>query len=638
MSTPPIPSLTLVSDTGVSSSDRITRNNRIRVNGLVSNARWQFSINGGRGWRKGTTNPFTVPPGRYALGQVQVRQIFKGKRSAALTTFPAFTIDTSVANPGFSLRVPPVDGLTPNGRIDVRNIENGATWQYSLNSGDSWINPNNSQQKSRFFVVSGSFTTGQIRVRQTDLAGNVSGSRINFPAFSVGQVGFQIEAINANMKEGNDNIATPFTFSVTRTSSTGTATVNWDVVGVGPNPANSQDFVGGVLPSGTVSFADGQVDVTITIEVLGDNVFGPNEGFRVRLLSSSNAVIGTADAVIENDDIIDIIPTPLSSGHSVVLPNGGLGSDTGRGWTCTGLGYDPHPDRQFFWVGNYGQAKRPGSCVGTTVGGSCTKAPTVAPDPSIIAMPLNASSILRQVRLKDIYPALESIQGVTVDTATDTLWFVDNVKDRIHNISIPSNSLTATASHIKTFDTTVATAAKDPKFPINPNGIVYDPGSDQLIVLHKTTLESVPSGRNNNSTNYTISRVDKITGRVISSYETGHALGADQLFYDNENRYVFLSWGSDPGHDTTVTPRAQAPSEVSIFDHTTGTYIGRMSGLSKVYAAEGISILPTPGLSGNSTLYFLSDNYWENFSQVPLGDRANRLVRYTFPSIGPSDG
>jgi hypothetical protein len=414
-----------------------------------------------------------------------------------------------------------------NGRINVGSIENQATWQYSLDRGATWINPSSRQQQGRFFAVNGSFAAGQVRVRQTDLAGNRSGTRNDFPAFSA---------------------------------------------------------------------------------------------------------------------IRDIIPTPLSSGHSVVLPDGAFGSDTGRGWTATGLGYDPHPTRQFFWVGNYGQAKKPGSCVGTAVGGTCTKAPTVAPNPSIVAMPTDASRITQQLRLKDIYPDLESIQGVTVDTSTSnhTLWFVDNLKGRIHNISIPTGSVVSSSNNIRTFDTTVPVATGAAPSPVRPNGIAYDPGNDQLIVLHKTGLESVPSGRSNNSTNHTISRVDKITGRVISSYETGHAKGADQLFYDSANRRVFLSWGSDPGHSpfaaTPASPPAEDPSEISIFDHSAGTYTGRISRLEKVYAAEGISILPTPGAVGSSTLYALSDNYWENFGQVPLGDRANRLVRYTFPTSDPLAG
>ena len=60
------------------------------------------------------------------------------------------------------------------------------------------------------------------------------------------------------MDEGNTGTTT-YTFQVLRVGGgPGDATVTWDVVGSGQNPANAADFLGGVLPSGSLVFAQGK--------------------------------------------------------------------------------------------------------------------------------------------------------------------------------------------------------------------------------------------------------------------------------------------------------------------------------------------------------------------------------------------
>ena len=92
-----------------------------------------------------------------------------------------------------------------------------------------------------------------------------------------------IAAGNASQAEGNSG-STPFTFTVTRSGdTTGTSSVAWAVTGSGGSPANAADFAGGVLPSGTLSFAAGQTSQTITVNVAGDTTVEPDEGFTVTL-------------------------------------------------------------------------------------------------------------------------------------------------------------------------------------------------------------------------------------------------------------------------------------------------------------------------------------------------------------------
>jgi len=522
---PPTPTLVLRADTGISNTDRITRNNRIDVVGIVTGATWQYSIDSGRRWFEGGRgNSFTVPKGKYSRGQVQVKQTVSQIVSRPYTIFPRFEVDFDVTIPTMTLvddTGNPTDRVTINGLIRVGDIEAGARWQYSTNGGVTWTNG-----IGRSFVVGvDDYNRSRVQVRQIDRAGNVS---------------------------------------------------------------------------------------------------SPNRTFqRFQVISS---------------DIRNIVPTFV---EETVLPNGALGSDADRGWTCTGLSYDA--TLNLFWVGNLGQAKKEGTCVGDSTSPTCVRATEVPSDPSIIAMPLDGKLIKMQLRLKDIYPDATSIQGITIDTTGPrSLWFVDNLKGRIHNITIPEvplnstevplNSTTARALHIRTLNTLNPDGSIIPNTPTNPNGLAYDPNSDELIVLHRTRNESNPVGITTNTDNYTISRINKISGQVNSGYETGFAPGADQLFFDPVSNYLFLSWGDDPGGPST-DQRVKNPSTISIFDHKTGRYIGRIRPFDKVYAAEGISILPTPNTSGRSTIYFLSDNYWENFEVVPLGDRKNRMVSYTIDTV-----
>jgi hypothetical protein len=82
-----------------------------------------------------------------------------------------------------------------------------------------------------------------------------------------------------------------FTFTVTRTSGDLSAqSVDWAVTGDGPDPAVASDFVGNVLPSGTLNFAINQVSATITVNVRGDFSPEPSEGFTVTLSNPTNGL------------------------------------------------------------------------------------------------------------------------------------------------------------------------------------------------------------------------------------------------------------------------------------------------------------------------------------------------------------
>jgi len=184
---PPVPGLSLAADTGSSNSDRITKNRSIRVSGLENDASWQFSIDSGSTWSNGSGSSFTVSPGSYTIGQVQVRQTdTAGNTSDPNTSFDAFTVDTTPpAAPSLALAADTgssnSDRITKNRSIRVSGLENGASWQFSTNSGRSWSNG----LRSSFIVSPGTYTRGQVRVRQTDIAGNTSDPNTSFAAFTV---------------------------------------------------------------------------------------------------------------------------------------------------------------------------------------------------------------------------------------------------------------------------------------------------------------------------------------------------------------------------------------------------------------------------------------------------------------------
>src|SRR3989442_346226 len=96
-STPPAAAVVaLVSDTGSSSSDKITSNGALSVTGVESGASVQYSTNGGATW----TSSFTAVEGANA---VQVRQVDVAGNPTATPTSFSFTLDTTISTPTAAL-------------------------------------------------------------------------------------------------------------------------------------------------------------------------------------------------------------------------------------------------------------------------------------------------------------------------------------------------------------------------------------------------------------------------------------------------------------------------------------------------------------------------------------------------------
>jgi len=155
-----------------------------------------------------------------------------------------------------------------------------------------------------------------------------------------------IVATSADKAEGQPGTV-PFTFTVTRTGNTsGVASARWSVSGAAVNGA---DFAGGVLPSGTVTFAAGETSKVITVGVAGDMLVEANEAFSVTLSNpSAGTVLGTASAngVIRDDDTVMSIAAASADkveGQSGVVPftftvtrTGDMSRTASARWAVTG--------------------------------------------------------------------------------------------------------------------------------------------------------------------------------------------------------------------------------------------------------------------------------------------------------------
>jgi hypothetical protein len=169
-----------------------------------------------------------------------------------------------------------------------------------------------------------------------------------------------------SLAEGNAG-TTNFVHTVTRAGDlSGASSVAWAVTATGANPANAADFVGGVLPSGTVSFIAGASSATITIPVAGDATVEPDENFLLTLSSPVGCVISTPTRTdtIGNDDAslpgVFSAPTLTRTGSAGTAPQTysiAGGADTFEGiWVhlqqATDVGFTTAvADYVFPWLG-----------------------------------------------------------------------------------------------------------------------------------------------------------------------------------------------------------------------------------------------------------------------------------------------
>ncbi|OZG72296.1 hypothetical protein BTA51_16280 [Hahella sp. CCB-MM4] len=143
---------------------------------------------------------------------------------------------------------------------------------------------------------------GRVRVKCSDnVFFNISPE--DFSLTTVNTSGnLSVTAVDASLAEGNSG-RKAFTFRVSRQFAVVDMTIDYDVDGVGANPANAADF-GGTLPSGTVRLSAGEFTKSFTIDVSGDTGYENSESFRVTISNPSSGIVAQAsvEGLIENDD------------------------------------------------------------------------------------------------------------------------------------------------------------------------------------------------------------------------------------------------------------------------------------------------------------------------------------------------
>jgi RTX toxins and related Ca2+-binding proteins len=209
----------------------------------------------------------------------------------------ASTVNWAVAGSGTNAaNAADFGGALPSGTVSFANGETSKTFSFTV-SGDTAFEADETFQVALSQATNGNATIGT--------NGTAAGTITNNDAAPVPVVQFDAASLAVTHTEGDSGTVT-YTYTVTRDSGVGASTVNWAVAGSGTNAANAADF-GGALPSGTVSFANGETSKTFSFTVSGDTAFEADETFQVALsqATNGNATIGTngtAAGTITNND------------------------------------------------------------------------------------------------------------------------------------------------------------------------------------------------------------------------------------------------------------------------------------------------------------------------------------------------
>lgn len=206
-------------------------------------------------------------------------------------------------------------------------------------------------------------------------------------------------------------------------------------------------------------------------------------------------------------------------------------SVSGKGWTCTGIEYDPI--RETFWIMNEGR--------------STPSDPTYRP--SIIEMDLGLTTILNEFDLSLLVPGIQSCQGITIDTSDQTLWVAALLDNKIYHFSKAGALLSGTI--------TVSSG--------DANGLAYDAELDEFWTCKQNSIKRYDKSGNVTYTNTSIS------------------VDFDLCAFDNNSRMLYLTTGTN----------AVPPHTVSVLDVSLNRFYQQFYILQEVQAIEGITFIGT---------------------------------------------
>lgn len=217
----------------------------------------------------------------------------------------AVTIDSGVpATPNVSLAVDtgqsPSDQITKNGNFRVLGVEDGASWSYSSDGGQNW----QTGSGTTFFLADGSYEAGQIRVRQTDAAGNESPAYSNATTVKIDS---EPDELTIDQVTGDDIV------SLAEKSAGVTVTGTFE-------PGSSVVVTwGSVVKNASVADAEGKWSVTF----LPSEV--PADGNRL-ISASATDIAGNSTIVSPRSIIIDTV-APNALGVQLASDTGSFSND-----------------------------------------------------------------------------------------------------------------------------------------------------------------------------------------------------------------------------------------------------------------------------------------------------------------------
>lgn len=220
-------------------------------------------------------------------------------------------------------------------------------------------------------------------------------------------------------------------------------------------------------------------------------------------------------------------PTQGSAGFELVsqtsLPTPANAPVASGGFTCTGLTRDSFG----LWIlANHGQndANKP-------------NAPFAS---SIVVLTPDRSRIVQEITLAPIYPGIQSVQGIAWDSSDDTIWFVDVAGKMVRHI---------TRAGVKLNDQ-ISLAALT-----LPNGCAYVPSQDAIWV--------------SNSGFQTVYLFSCANGAQLATSLI--QASADQLWWDDVNRYLYASYGANGSNDNVEVRDVLNKTQVAIYSGLIGT-------------------------------------------------------------------
>jgi len=305
----------LATDTGSSNSDNITNDATVNINVtslLVTG--WEYSIDGGSTWDTGIGSSFELSTEKtYAINDIQVRTKgttdTAGNASTAIKNSSAITFDeTGPSSQTLSLATDTgssaTDNITNDATINVSGLESGATWQYSTDGGSSWSNGSGTSFELSTDNV---YNAGDIKVKQTDVAGNVGTAVSNTSAITLDTTGDGTSStLSLNTDSGtsnSDNITSNGQIDVTFNSSV----TSWEY---------SSD--------GGTTWSDGTGTGTSVNFTLAEGTYDQND-IQIREKGVAQDTAGNAGNVSKNSNAITVDTTA----SSITVSSVAISADSG---------------------------------------------------------------------------------------------------------------------------------------------------------------------------------------------------------------------------------------------------------------------------------------------------------------------